>query len=155
MLHQKSVLEFQLCTSCFPSSSQRKQIHDIWRLPQIHGVQRLLRVQPSSHICVPRHGPASHQLLHLHFTQHLPDWRSADRKESPRCLRLVGRGFAFTRWNKKPKVWVVNLSEEVVWFWLCIWLISMQVKRLPDINVEQIRIETFKEPQSVQKRTFR
>lgn len=76
-----------LCSSS--SSSQRKQVYDIWGIPQVHGVQRLLRVRPDPCFSVPRHGSASHQLLHLLITQHLPDWGSASRKKPLGCLCLV------------------------------------------------------------------
>lgn len=75
--------EFRLL---FPTFSCRKQVHDVRRLPQIYGVQRLLRVQPDSQDSVPGHGPASHQLFHLLVSQHLPDRRSAGREEPPGCV---------------------------------------------------------------------
>lgn len=78
-----------LLANLSPFSSQAKQVHDIWRLPQIYGVQRLLCVQPGSHHHVPRYGSPAQQLLHLLIAQHLPDWRPAHREEPPGRLRVV------------------------------------------------------------------
>lgn len=77
----------RLC--CCWLCSKHGEEHDIWGLPEAHGVQGLLCVWPKPHVCVPGHEPTSLPLLHLLITQHLPDRRPARGQEPPGCLRQV------------------------------------------------------------------